>query len=280
MLKLGTPAVGEVSKEVNIEGNISEENGWTDSKTETKTLLGGTTYSASIPARTERTIKLVALQTSSSVDYTATAKVSFDISYDGFLRAGDNAREDVTTERPSITVKINTDQLEGINNSDLSNITDNTGKRFLPLKLKVDYADYVQNFFKVGISSPLSGTFTNVAGTSVEVKVTAEKLLDANLPAVPKNSTSLKGYKLSDLFGKPINSLAILSVPNNIAQGVWQYSESDSNWQNISDGKSLTGNDLVRFLPAANYSGTPDRLKINFDSIDRWIGTSITTATP
>ncbi|MBF2029428.1 MAG: aerolysin family beta-barrel pore-forming toxin [Oscillatoriales cyanobacterium C42_A2020_001] len=71
--------------------SFSAEQGWTDSRTTTKTVTVSRQYNGPVSARTEQKVDMIALQTSSSVDYTATAKVSFDISYSGFLRAGDKS---------------------------------------------------------------------------------------------------------------------------------------------------------------------------------------------
>ncbi|MDD1443904.1 aerolysin family beta-barrel pore-forming toxin [Dolichospermum sp. ST_sed3] len=265
----------EISNEWNMELSASASQGWTNSKTTTKTITNTAAYTAPLPSRTERTVSLLALQTSSSVDYTSVAQVSFDISYSGFLSAGANAREDATTDRPVVTVNLNTDQLAGINSADLSNVTDNTGKRYDPNKFNSIYANYAQNVFKAGISTPVSGTFTGVGGTSVTAQALPDKPLDGTLSAVLEDITNPIGSSLSTLFSQPITSVSVLSNPNNTAQGVWQF-QNAGNWQNISTGQNISGNDVVRFLPAANYNGTPDKLKVNFAFIDRWIGAGIT----
>lgn len=255
--------------------SIAAEQGWTDSRTETRTITDSSEYSAPISPRSERTIDVVAIQTSSNVDYSAIAKVSFDISYSGTLRSSDNAREDVPTGRPEVTIKLSTDQLEGINNADLSNVTDNHGKRYIANKFLTPYAEYTRSFFKAGILTPLSGTFTNVAGTSVSIVARPERSLDATLPAVVGNTANPSGAVLSQIFSRPINAASVLSVPNNATQGVWQFSNDGTTWLPVQTGQSLSGNAWVRFLPTANYRGTPERLRVKFDvdpeRFERWI---------
>ncbi len=270
--------VKEVTNEFSFDVNFSASQGWVDGKTETKGNETSAQGIATVAPRSESELKLIAFLTSVSVKYTATARISFDITFDGILRGGDNAREDVPTNYPPVKVTINTDKLEGINNADLSNVTDETGKRYLSEKFKFDYMDYVQNFFKAGITFPLSGTFTNVSGTSVIITSTPDRPIDATLPAIIGNTANILGYKLSDLFGKPIATVTILSNPNNIAQGTWQFLNGSAGWQNIGNGQSLSGDNYVRFLPAVNYDGTPDPLRINFDFIDREIRTSVVHA--
>ncbi|GAB4458856.1 MAG: hypothetical protein OHK0037_03310 [Elainellaceae cyanobacterium] len=245
--------------------SISAEQGWTDSRTVTRTITDSSEYSAPISRRSERTIDVVAVQTSSDIDYEAIAKVSFDISYSGTLRSSDNAREDSPNNRPEVTIKLSTDQLEGINNADLSNVTDNHGKRYIENKFLTTYAEYTRSFFKAGILTPLRGTFTNVAGTSVSIVARPERSLDAVLPAIPGNTANPTGAVLSQIFSRPINTLTVLSVPNNAAQGMWQFSSDGTTWQPVQTGQALSGNAWVRFLPAANYRGTPEQLKVKFD---------------
>ncbi|MFN5513958.1 MAG: aerolysin family beta-barrel pore-forming toxin, partial [Cyanobacteriota bacterium] len=254
--------------------SFSSQQGVSNSKTTTKTAEGTSSYNAELSSRTQRSITLLALRTSSSVDYTAQAKVSFDISYSGFLRAGDNAREDNTTDRPAVTVKINTDQLEGINNADLTNLTDNFGKRYSPNKFTSTYTDYAQNVFKAGINTPLSGTFSGVYGTSITIQASPDKSLDGTLSAVLEDANP-SGLEFSTLFDQSISKITVLEIPSSIASGVWQYKPQGENWQNITNGQSLTGDDSVRFLPSANYNGTPNKLRVEFANINRWISTSV-----
>ncbi|SFG48034.1 cadherin-like domain-containing protein [Neptunomonas qingdaonensis] len=76
-------------------------------------------------------------------------------------------------------------------------------------------------------------------------------------------------YEFSDPDrGARVGGIAIVSNPLNGAQGVWQYSTGDAVWSDIGSvndtGSALlvSASTLVRFVPVADYNGTPTPLTI------------------
>src|SRR5204862_5311344 len=100
---------------------------------------------------------------------------------------------------------------------------------------------------------------------------------DATLAAVNEDTADPPGATVSDLFGASFSdpdtgaSFAGIAVVGNTAaagQGVWQYSTDGTNWADIGtvddtgNGLALSTGTLVRFVPAADFFGTPDSLTV------------------
>ncbi len=104
----------------------------------------------------------------------------------------------------------------------------------------------------------------------------------ANLPDINEDTTSSAGQTVVTLFAGNFSNSADSSNPsqnqlagvavrahtNTPAQGTWQYSiNAGSSWVNlgtVSDASALTlrTSDLLRFVPAANYNGSPTGLSV------------------
>ena len=134
------------------------------------------TYTGKIPGKRRRLLTLVALSTQSKIAYTANAFISFNVSFSGFLRWSGNARKDHPTDRPFVTVNFGDDS-----KSAYEDIVDKYNHRNIPSYSEWDWAwiynndfaswmDAVLSSFMGGIGVTLTGKFTNVKGTNVEIK--------------------------------------------------------------------------------------------------------------
>ncbi|MBW4512023.1 MAG: DUF4347 domain-containing protein [Scytonematopsis contorta HA4267-MV1] len=101
---------------------------------------------------------------------------------------------------------------------------------------------------------------------------------NATLAAILEDNTNPPGNTITSLFGSLFNdidagsSLSGVAIVGNTAnsttQGVWQYSTDGSNWfaiGSVNDGTNalaLSRDTRVRFVPVANYNGTPDALTV------------------
>jgi hypothetical protein len=102
----------------------------------------------------------------------------------------------------------------------------------------------------------------------------------ATLGGVAEDAASPAGATVAALFGAnysdaadgagatALAGVAIVGNSASAAQGVWQYSPDGLAWTTIgvalSDASAVTlpGTHLVRFLPAANFNGTPGSLSV------------------
>ncbi|MFN6102454.1 MAG: hypothetical protein ACK423_12015, partial [Burkholderiales bacterium] len=128
----------------------------------------------------------------------------------------------------------------------------------------------------------------------------------ATLAAVAEDTTSPAGALVSTLFassfsdtadavtnGSSANTLAGVAITANTAnantQGKWQYTDANNAWVDIPTTASLSGaiyvraDAKIRFLPAANFNGSPPALTVKLvDNSPPAIGTvnsGITTDT-
>jgi hypothetical protein len=101
---------------------------------------------------------------------------------------------------------------------------------------------------------------------------------NATLAAISEDTTTLAGQTITTLFSglfsdpNPNSSLSGVAVVGNTAntntQGVWQYSTDGSNWYaigTVNDGATalaLSATTAVRFVPSANYNGTPPAITV------------------
>ncbi|MFO0699340.1 MAG: DUF4347 domain-containing protein, partial [Nitrospira sp.] len=96
-----------------------------------------------------------------------------------------------------------------------------------------------------------------------------------SVPAIAEDTVNPPGQTISSMIGASFSdpdagaSLAgvlITNNPLNGAQGSWQYStDGGSNWYDVGtiaypNSLALSASTSVRFLPAANYNGSPDIL--------------------
>lgn len=121
---------------------------------------------------------------------------------------------------------------------------------------------------------------TDTAAVTVTItgKNDAPTLANATLGAVSEDVTAPAGSTVGALFaggfhdadnGSSFKAVAVTADHATIAQGVWQYEVAGSSqWIDISgvSGTSalvLATDTLIRFVPAANYSGVPGSLDVH-----------------
>lgn len=107
---------------------------------------------------------------------------------------------------------------------------------------------------------------------------------DATLAGVDQNAANPAGDSVAHLFSSLFTDadfhfanpaadahfagIAVVGDHSTLAQGVWQYSSDGATWlpiRSVSDngwGLALSVETRLRFLPAANYSGTPGALVV------------------
>ncbi|MCA9169836.1 MAG: cadherin domain-containing protein, partial [Planctomycetales bacterium] len=122
-------------------------------------------------------------------------------------------------------------------------------------------------------SSPATGTFS----------ITVNPINDAptvgggTLPGVAEDTANPPGATISSLFSGSFNDndigssfagILITNNPNNAAQGAWQYStDGGTTWFDIGviaypQSLALDTATMLRFLPAADYNGSPTALSL------------------
>ncbi|MBV1786435.1 DUF4347 domain-containing protein [Marinobacterium sp. D7] len=104
---------------------------------------------------------------------------------------------------------------------------------------------------------------------------------NATLGSVSEDSASPAGSSVGTLFGSRFSDPDNLRSPNDTlagivitgdssdpAQGEWQYSTNGTNWYSVgsvstSAGLLLSSSSSLRFVPAADYNGTPGSLSVH-----------------
>ncbi|MCB8820584.1 cadherin-like domain-containing protein [Microvirga rosea] len=142
------------------------------------------------------------------------------------------------------------------------------------------------------VSKDGAATPATLSGT---IEVTVRPINDrpiasgnAILPSVNEDTANPPGQTVSSLFGgnysdttdstavskgaeaaTPLKGIAITGNAAVAAQGVWQYDLGDGHWQTIptsglDDGHALIipATALIRFVPAADFAGTPGKLTV------------------
>lgn len=125
-----------------------------------------------------------------------------------------------------------------------------------------------------GVDTSATQTFT-ITVTAVNDAPTGVGNL--TLPTVLEDTTSPAGVAINALTGlafadvdtgDTLGGLAIVAnTADSATQGVWQYSTNGSNWYaigTVSDSTALTvsATTQLRFVPVANYNGTPPGLTV------------------
>jgi hypothetical protein len=98
------------------------------------------------------------------------------------------------------------------------------------------------------------------------------------LPSIYEDQVLIPGKKILDLFntrfsdidqGSSLGGLVVTSnTANSLTQGKWQYStDSGNNWFDIlsvsdTSGLALSASSYLRFVPIANFNGTPPNLRL------------------
>jgi hypothetical protein len=168
--KAKVPLFGE--SEVTTEFSFSATEGWKNTSTTTNVVGTTWTYSAKVPARSKKLITLVGSRSKSDISYSAVARITFDVSFYGFLRWSGNARSDHPTNRPFVTAKFGTDSTSGLDvildQYDHAYIANYSGWDWDWIKaIGNSYIGSTMGFFRRGITVPLTGKFKGVVGTNV-----------------------------------------------------------------------------------------------------------------
>jgi hypothetical protein len=157
------------SSELTTEFSFSATQGWSDSNTTTSVTGVTSAYAARVPPRSKKLITLMGFRTSSQVYYSGLAYLSFNITFDGFLRYSGNAHTSHPTDRPFHSVTFGNDTISG-----LQHILDQYDHRHIPNYSQWDWnwvnafdanTPALMNFFRQGITAPLTGRFSGVRGT-------------------------------------------------------------------------------------------------------------------
>jgi hypothetical protein len=136
------------------------------------------------------------------------------------------------------------------------------------------------------------GIDTNKLAFTVTQGSNSALVLDANqspfLTAIPEDSTNPVGNTVAQIIidgsitdpdvpsGAAAEAIAVTSVDNT--NGHWQYKAGSGSWANIDFSGAnadkvllLDGTDSIRFIPNANYNGTPT---FTFKAWDKYVGTA------
>ncbi|MDC3985046.1 RICIN domain-containing protein [Polyangium jinanense] len=95
------PFLGESS--VKTEFGFESSQAYNEGTSEEETVTLTDVFAAPVPPHSSVLITLMVNRTKSQISYTASAGVTFTVSFTGFLRTSDNARSDHPTDRPTIT---------------------------------------------------------------------------------------------------------------------------------------------------------------------------------
>ncbi|MCK1712828.1 MULTISPECIES: VCBS domain-containing protein [unclassified Bradyrhizobium] len=212
----------------------------------------------------------------------------------------------ITAQTVSWTGADHTTNLSGFLTTDEVNALDHaltlqqTGKNNGTVGWSYSIADNALDFLGEGQTAKVVSTITlddchnETDPAQVTVTITgkndAPTLNNATLGAINEDAAAPAGSSVGALFsagfhdadaGASFKAVAITASHATAAQGVWQYEVTGGNqWIDIS-GVSDTGalvlapDTLIRFMPAANYSGTPGSLDVH--ALDDTYGADVTT---
>lgn len=177
-----------------------------------------------------------------------------------------------------------------------------TGKNNGTVGWSYSIADGALDFLADGQTAKVLSTITldDHQGQKVTADVTitihgtndAPTLDNATLAAISEDATNPAGSTVGKLFAagfhdvdanSSFKAVAITADHATQAQGVWQYEVAGSNhWVDIScvsdtSALVLATDTLIRFVPAANYSGVPGGLDVH--ALDDTYGGHVTTPT-
>ncbi|NFV79224.1 tandem-95 repeat protein [Magnetospirillum aberrantis] len=132
--------------------------------------------------------------------------------------------------------------------------------------------------FSYLVSDGRGGTVAQTATLTVEGRNDAPVLsASVALPAIAEDTPSPTGATIASLFGAKFSDvdsgasfagLAVVGNTASAAEGAWQYSsDGGTTWSDIgvvddSHAVAISASSLLRFLPAADYFGTPPALQV------------------
>ena len=214
----GVPFLFEGKLETSF--NFSADQGWSNTKGESKTTSIATQYSAKVPASSKRLIKLVSVQRKSEVPYSAKMYMEYDITFNGFLKWSGNAHKNHPDDRPIVSIKFG-----GKNNmSATEHILDMYKHRningysdwdwnWMIEKYGKDYVDNIINdACKIRYGGVLTGVFTGIDGTHVDVKANKPKKLNSKnrkKRSLDNSNIRIEDFKTYDIPNMKVNSLTV-----------------------------------------------------------------------
>jgi hypothetical protein len=170
--------------EATTEFNFSSDRGWSDQTSTTEIQTISSSYTGTIPAQSKREIALMVLESASRIDYTASAKLAFNVAFTGYLRSEGNARSDHPTSSPTVTLTFGNKDA-GV--SGLQDILDQYDHSEIDGYSSVDWkwakianGAAIRDVMRVSrgdIGVPLSGGFVQVQGTSTYISAQAPQPL-------------------------------------------------------------------------------------------------------
>lgn len=92
--------VGIMGNKTTITAEFSATQGWNETDGETNSLVQHQQYVATVPGKHKRLIRLTVFKQDASTPYKINMYMTYDLTFDGFLRWGGNARNDHPTNRP------------------------------------------------------------------------------------------------------------------------------------------------------------------------------------
>jgi VCBS repeat-containing protein len=151
-----------------------------------------------------------------------------------------------------------------------------------------DYNGVVNLSYEVkDVSNGVYSTTSSFTITGINDAPTAA-LTNVSLPSVKENSFAPAGQTVASLFNNgtatsfsdakdspadPFLGVAITTMSASLGQGTWQWQDSVGAWQAInavstSSALFLQANTQIRFVPGANFSGTPGSIEARLVEAD------------
>ncbi|WP_247500300.1 VCBS domain-containing protein [Bradyrhizobium sp. 149] len=217
----------------------------------------------------------------------------------------DRPTASITGQTVSWTGADHTTNLSGFLTTDQTNALEyalslqTTGKNNGMVTWNYSIADSSLDFLAEGQTATVVSTVTlddhqgqqKTADVTITIagKNDAPTLNNATLSAINEDTSAPAGSTVGTLFagfhdadaGASFKAVAITASHATAAQGVWQYEIAGSNqWVDISGVSNISAlvlatDTLIRFVPAANYSGTPGSLDVH--ALDDTYGANVMT---
>lgn len=141
--------------------------GWKPTSTASTVIGTKWKYVVQVPARSKKLVTLMAHRSRAHIDYNGVARVAFDVAFHGFLRWGSNPRRPPPTNRPLVAVTFGSDRMSEIEavfqQHGHSNQAHHAGRDWMN-PYSYNHVRSAMDFFRRGITLPLSGSFTGVRG--------------------------------------------------------------------------------------------------------------------
>ncbi len=180
-------------------------------------------------------------------------------------------------------------------------ISANTKVRFVPVAnyngtpptltlraLDNTHTSFTSDAARITIDTALSGGVTAIAATTNTISTSITAVNDApsfigntKLTSINEDTTNPAGETIATLFGSSFSDIdpnaslvgvaVIANAANATTEGKWQYSaDNGTTWKNVGivgdtdpvGGTVLSATTRLRFLPVANYNGTPTGLTV------------------